>query len=135
VKSNLACALITLTPLVFLSGCDAPPPESRLVQEQRSGNVMVSLFSDTGEVREDSNNFALEFRDAETNEPISVENLQIQASMPMPGMAPMFGDVSTNASTTPGRYEFTADLDMVGGWNLIVTFDADGRVQFNVNAY
>ena len=76
----------------------------------------------------------MEFRNTSTNEPANVNNVQIQASMRMPGMAPMFGELSPTKQIGPGRYDFDADFSMAGQWSFIVTFEPNGRVQFNLNA-
>jgi hypothetical protein len=63
-----------------------------------------------------------------------VTNVQIQSSMRMPGMGPMFGNISSVRQVSPGRYECDADFSMAGQWSFLVTFDPNGRAQFNLNA-
>jgi hypothetical protein len=92
------------------------------------------LLNDTGAVKQHSNKLTLEFRNASTNEPANVNNVQIQASMRMPGSSPMFGDLSSTKQIGPGQYSFDADFPMAGQWSFVVTFDPNGRVQFNLNA-
>ena len=104
------------------------------VQQQRSGDYVVSLLSETGAVKQHASKLTLEFRNASNNEAANVTNVQVQASMRMAGMGPMLGNVSSTRQTSPGRYEFDADLSMAGQWNLVVTFDPNGRVQFNISA-
>jgi hypothetical protein len=132
-RNALRIFLILVLPLVLMA-CERAPAELQLVQEQRAGDFVVSLLSTSAEMQQDSNDIVLEFRDTSTNELTPVDNVRVQATMPMPGMAPMFGDTSSPVSDVPGHYEFTTDLTMAGGWNLIVTFDPGGQVQFNVNA-
>jgi hypothetical protein len=64
----------------------------------------------------------------------NVNNAQIETSMKMQGMGPMFGSVSSIREVSPGVYDFDADFSMVGQWNFLVTFQPNGRAQFNVNA-
>jgi YtkA-like len=94
----------------------------------------VTLFNDTGVIKQHSNKLVVEVRNTSTNQPADVNNLQVQASMRMPGMGPMFGTVSSPQKTGPGRYEFDADFSMAGQWSFLVTFDPNGRAQFNLNA-
>ena len=68
-----------------------------------------------------------------SNSAVSNER-QIQARMRMAGMGPMFGNLSSTRQTGPGRYEFDADFSMAGQWSFVVTFDPNGRAQFNLNA-
>jgi hypothetical protein len=104
------------------------------IQQQRSGDYSVTLFNDTGVIKQHSNKLVVEVRNAATNEPADVNNLQVQASMRMPGMGPMFGTVSSAQKTGPGRYEFDADFSMAGQWTFLVTFDPNVRAHFNLNA-
>jgi len=119
---------------LWLLSCGQAATDLISIQEQRSENHVVTLLSETAELEQRSNRLVLEFRDGATNELTPVDNVQIQATMPMAGMPPMFGEVSPPASTAPGRYEFSVDFSMVGGWTLVVSFDTDERVQFNLNA-
>jgi YtkA-like len=116
------------------TSCAKQPANLVQIQQQRSGDYLVTLFNDTGLVKQHSNKLVLEFRNASANEAADVNNVQIQASMRMPGMGPMFGNVSSTRKIGPGRYEFDADFSMAGQWGFLVTFDPNGRAQFNLNA-
>lgn len=124
---------VVLATLVLL-GC-AGPADLQVVQEQRAGDVNVVLLASTGELAQGSNALVLEFRDAATGDLVAVEDVRVEATMPMPGMAPMIGEVNTPVEIADGRYELEVGLNMVGGWNFVVNFDRGQRVQFNVSAY
>ena len=131
-------ALMTL-PLLFAFvvlpvSCNKPSANLVQVQQTRSGDYLVTLLNETGAVKQHSNKFTIEIRDAATNEPANISNVQLQATMRMPGMGPMFGNVSSARQVGPGRYEFDADFSMAGQWSFLVTFDPNGRAQFNLNA-
>jgi hypothetical protein len=126
--------LSVLAVLGLSSSCNKPGTNLVQIQQQRSGDYSLALFNDNGVVKQHSNRLVLEVRNASTNEPADVNNLQVQASMRMPGMGPMFGTVSTTRKTGPGRYEFDAEFSMAGQWSCLVTFDPSGRAQFNLNA-
>src|SRR5437870_9138366 len=107
-------ALLTL-PLLFAFvvlpvSCNKQSDNLVQVLEARSGDYLVTLLNDTGAVKQHSNKFTLEIRNAASNEPANVTNVQIQASMRMPGMGPMFGNVSSTRQTGPGRCKFDADF-------------------------
>ena len=123
--------------LILLAGpllsCNKQAGTPVQIQQQRSGDYVVTLLNDTGGVKVHSNKLLLEIRNA-SNEPANVDNVQIQASMRMPGMGPMFGNMSSTRQIGPGRYEFDADFSMAGQWSFVVTFDPNGRAQFNLNA-
>ena len=126
-------AFLFIVPLLSIS-CNRQPGTLTQIQQQRSGDYVVTLLNGTGAVKQHSNKLTLEFRNASTNEPANVNNMQIQASMRMPGMGPMFGDLSPTKQIGPGRYDFDADFSMAGQWSFVVTFDPNGRIQFSLNA-
>jgi hypothetical protein len=120
--------------LLLTASCNKQPDALVQVQQTRSGDYTVTLLNDTGGVKQHSNKFVLEIRLSASNEMASVSNVQIQASMRMPGMGPMFGNVSPTRQLGTGRYAFDADFSMAGQWSFIVTFDPNGRAQFSLNA-
>ena len=124
--------LVTLCVLGF--ACSRPPADLKQIQQQRSGDYVITLFNDSGVLKLRSNHLLLEFRNTSTNELANVTNVQIQATMVMPGMGPMFGTMSPPRQAAPGHYDFDADLGMAGHWTFIVTFEPNGRVQFSLNA-
>ena len=130
-QSLFAVLLLLVLPSV---GCNRQSTEFKQIQHQSSGDYTVVLLNDTGVLKQHSDHLRLEFRYASTKELANATNVQIQASMRMPGMGPMFGNVSSMRQVAIGRYDFDADFSMAGQWNFLVTFDPNGRVQFNVNA-
>jgi hypothetical protein len=121
--------------LVFFTvACSLQPTEFKPIQQQRSGDYNVTLLNETGALKQRSDRLRVEIRNAATNAPANVTNVQVQASMVMPGMGPMFGTLSTPTQTAPGQYELDADVGMAGQWSLIVTFEPNGRGQFGLRA-
>jgi len=49
--------------------------------------------------------------------------VKVNATMAMPGMAPMFGDGVVTPTPTKGRYDVATDLGMAGTWRFTVTWD------------
>ena len=127
-------ALVLLLFLQLSVSCNKQPSTLTQIQQQRSGDYLVTVFSDTGAVKQRSNRLTVEILNAGANQPANVSNVKVQATMRMPGASPMFGDVSSVREVGPGRYEFDADFSMAGQWSLILTFDPNGRVQLNLNA-
>jgi hypothetical protein len=114
-------------------GCSRQTSELKPIQQQQSGDFVVTLLNETGSLKH-SDYLTLEFRKASSNELVDVTNVQIQASMLMPGMGPMFGTMSSIQKRETGTYDFKVDLGMAGQWNMVVTFDPNGRAQFSVKA-
>jgi hypothetical protein len=127
--------LVAVTTLLCLAcSCNKQPANLAQIQQQRAGDYLLTLLNDTGSIKQHSNRLVLEVRTAATNQLTNVNNLQIQGSMRMPGMGPMFATLSPTRQLGVGQYEFDADFSMSGQWSFLVTFEPNGRVQFNVSA-
>src|SRR5262249_30412469 len=129
-----ALILLAFLPIPLLLPSCSKKADPIQIQQVRSGDYTVTMLSDSGSLKLHSNKLMLKIHNATSNEPANVSNVQIQSSMRMPGMGPMFGNVSSVRQVSPGRYEFDADFSMSGQWSFLVTFDPNGRVQFNLNA-
>ena len=125
--------LLIAVPLLWMA-CTRQAAGLKQIQQQRSGDYIVTLLNESGALKQRSDHLTLEIRSASTNELANITNVQIQASMVMPGMGPMFGTFSPPRQNVPGRFNFDADFGMAGRWAFVVTFDPNGRAQFNLSA-
>jgi hypothetical protein len=133
-RERLAVPAMVIALTLFLLGCNGKPTELKQIQQQRSGDYAVALLNDTGVLKQQSDHLRIEIRNASTNELANVNNVKVQATMIMAGMGPMFGNLSSPQQTGPGQYELDAKMGMAGQWNLVVTFDPNGRAQFSLRA-
>jgi len=124
-------AMVLSVGLVACGGNDAS--NLKQIQQQRSGEYVVALLSETGQLKQGPNTFALEFRKASDNSLADVGAVQLQSIMPMPGMSPMSGGASATPSGTPGRYNVTSDFEMRGKWNFTVIYGGGQRVLIPIN--
>ena len=129
----------------------APTGENALKQvgQQRSGDYVVTLFNETGIVKQGPNRFTLEVRNALNNALTPVEKIHIESSMEMGEHTHMIGAGSAVPGDVPGRYiigsNFAAkravgdDVSspsagrMRGQWKLVVTFHPDQRIEFDAD--
>lgn len=120
---------------LVLTGCGGGVDTSNLkkIDEQRTGDYIVTALNETGQVKQGPNKFVLEFRKASENKPADVGNVQLNSSMPMPGMPPMNAGASATASGTPGLYNVESDIPMRGKWTFTVMFGNGQRASLNVN--
>ncbi len=114
------------------SGGGTDTTNLKQVGQQRAGETVVTVLSETGQLNQGPNNFVVEFRTAADNKLVDVGDVQLQSIMPMPGMAPMSAGASAEPSGTPGRYNINADFSMTGKWNLTVIFKGQ-RVLIPIN--
>jgi hypothetical protein len=92
------------------------------LQRAHSGSLDVVLLSDSDTLRQGKGSVVLEFRDG-AGKLVDVGMVTVNATMTMPGMAPMFGDNSVKLTDTKGRYDVATDLGMAGTWRFTVAWN------------
>ena len=123
------------TPTPAASPAPAAPASSlKEIQQQRSGDYVVAVLNETGDLKQGTNNVTLEFRKTGDNQLADVGEVKVESTMPMQGMGPMMAKTSVTPSGTPGRYNMTADLSMAGNWKTVITFGSNQQVQFDLGA-
>jgi YtkA-like protein len=124
--------------LALLSGCESSKLDSvnlKQMGQQRAGNYTVTALSPTGNVAVGNSTFVLEFRRSSDNQLADPGDVKVALSMPMSGMAPMFGAASAEQSNERGRYRVTAkEVSMAGTWYLAVSYAGGSKAQLAVVA-
>jgi YtkA-like protein len=119
--------------LGLLSGCGSSKLDSvnlKQMGQQRAGDYTVTALSPTGNVAVGNSTFVLEFRRTSDNQLADPGNVKVTLSMPMSGMAPMFGAASAEQSNQLGRYHVTAkEVSMAGTWYLAVNYAGGSKAQ------
>src|SRR5262245_65338863 len=108
--------------MVTACGGDDQTAQLKELQRVKAGALDIVLLAPGDALKQGKGSFVLEFRDADGS-PVDVGNVVVGASMPMPGMAPMFGECLVTPSPTKGRYEVVSDLGMAGTWRLQIAWD------------
>ena len=107
-------------------GCGQARESSELLNELAKTRVrdldVVLLSSDTV-VNTGKDTLTVEFRASSDGRLVDVGTVKANATMPMTGMAPMFGPVDVERGAVPGRYLATSDLSMAGEWRLSLEWD------------
>ena len=132
ILAALAVMILGLT-LAACSKSSSSGSELKQIAQQRVGDYVVSLLSESGQLKQGKNKYALEFRKATDNQLVDVGEVKLSSRMPMPGMSDMIGGASATPSGTPGRYTVESDFEMRGKWNFGATFGNNQRVMFPVN--
>jgi YtkA-like protein len=109
--------------ILLVAACGGSDQTAQLKELQRvkAGALDLVLLA-PGDAIKQKGNFVLEFRDADGSL-VDVGSVTMGASMPMPGMAPMFGECLVTPSPIKGRYEVASDLGMAGTWRLQIAWD------------
>ncbi len=132
ILAALAVVILGLT-LTACSKSSGSGGELKQVAQQRVGDYLVSLLSESGQLKQGPNKYVMEFRKAADNQLVDVGEVKLSSRMPMPGMSDMTGGASATPSGTPGRYNVESDFEMRGKWNFGATFGNNQRVMFPVN--
>src|SRR5437879_2745407 len=102
------------------SPAPAAPADLKQIQQQRSGDYVITLLNDSGSLKQGANTLTLEFRRGDQlTDPGKVE---VKPMMEMKGMGPMLANTNATPSGSPGRYTVKTDLSMAGLWKIMVTF-------------
>jgi len=125
----------TLAVLLLIGcGCAGETAPLKELQRLRSGNLDVVLLSAGNSLKQGKGTFVVEFHDA-GGSLVDVGTVTVGAAMPMPGMAPMFGDCMVTPTATKGRYDVSSDLGMAGTWRVQVTWNGPrGQGQASMRA-
>jgi hypothetical protein len=107
----------------------------KVIQTQKTKDVVITLTSDTGQWKQGKNAFALEFASAKDKQPVDVGKVSLSTSMAMTGMAPMIAGATLSPDKTPGRYLGAIDFPDPGTRQVTVTWDGPagkGSTKFSV---
>ena len=126
----LGVVLLAGLPLGTVWGADL-----KVVQTQKTKDIVVTLLSEAGQWKQGKNSFVLEFTSAATKQPVDAGKVTLSSSMAMPGMAPMLAGATLSPDKTPGRYLGTISFSDSGTRQVTVAWDGSagkGSTQFSV---
>lgn len=132
ILTSLATGLFLTTGLLLGSAFGA---ELKVIQTQKTKDVIVTLLSESGQWTQGKNSFVLAFTSAKTQEPVDVGKVSLNTSMPMPGMSPMIAGATLSPENAPGRYQGTVSFPDSGARQVTVTWDGPagkGSSRFSV---
>ncbi|MGH7334876.1 MAG: FixH family protein [Candidatus Rokuibacteriota bacterium] len=107
----------------------------KVIQTQKTKNVVVTLLSESGQWKPGKNSFVLEIKLVATNQPVDAGKVSVSTSMPMPGMAPMIAGAKLSPDKTPGRYLGEIGFPDSGARQVTVAWDGPagkGSAKFSV---
>jgi YtkA-like protein len=109
--------------------------ELKVIQTQKTKDVVITLLSESGQWAPGKNSFVLAFTSANAQQPVDVGTVSLSTSMPMPGMSPMIAGATLAPDNTPGRYQGTISFPDSGARQVTVTWDGPagtGSTRFSV---
>lgn len=112
---------------VVLSACNSSSvPVTKEIESHTSGDMVITLSNEKGELAQGQNTFVIAFRSGSTNQPVDVGTIMLSASMAMPGMAPMVAPIEISPAGKPGQYIVKADFGMSGSFAVDVRWNGPG---------
>jgi len=128
---------LMLVLLALLSGFACGPrraeePALKHLQQQQSGDYVVTVLNETGQIKQGPAPLRLEFRKTSDQQLTDVGDVQVSAAMPMAGMSDMVVDTSVKRSPQAGRYELNVNFSMAGTYRLTATFAGGQQVRFEL---
>ena len=113
---------VSIVVVTLLAACGRQDAPLKELQRVKAGPLDVVVLSPADTIRQGKDRFVLEFRDAGGNL-VDVGTVTVAASMPMTGMAPMFGDCMVSPTSTKGRYDVSSTLGMAGTWRVDIKWN------------
>ena len=134
---NRLIAGLTLGTLVLVGGLvgSAWSAAEKVIQTQKTKDVMITIKSESGQWSKGKNSFVLEFTSAKDKQPVDAGKVSLDTSMTMPGMSPMIAGATLSADTAPGRYLGTIEFPDTGTRQVTVCWDGPagkGSTKFSV---
>lgn len=100
-KMNVILILIYIIAVISF---DKNPGNLKVVQQQRTGDIIVSVLNNAVNIQKGSDNFYIEFRNSSGNQLIDAGSVKANAMMQMNGIT-MSGNISVSPTGQTGRYE------------------------------
>src|SRR6266446_304515 len=113
--------VIVITGVLLLAG--TAWSADKVIQTQKTKDVVITLKSESGQWKKGKNSFALEFTSAKDKQPVDVGKVSLSTSMAMTGMAPMVAGATLSPDKTPGRYLGSIDFPDPGTRQVTVTWE------------
>jgi hypothetical protein len=126
-------ALWTLAALMAMPWEALTAADLKPIHTQKTKDVIIALKSESGQWKQGTNAFVLEFATSE-GKPYDAGKASLSTSMPMPGMAPMIAG-ATVTPEGPGRYKGTISFPDSGARQVTVRWDGPagkGSARFSV---
>src|SRR2546422_6767389 len=93
--------VIVITGVLLLAG--VAWSADKVIQTQKTKDVVITLKSEAGQWKPGKNSFVLEFTSAKDQQPVDAGKMSLSTSMTMPGMAPMITSATVTPDKAPGR--------------------------------
>jgi hypothetical protein len=128
---------LTLGTLLLVGGMGGPAwsADQKVIQTQKTKEVLITLKSESGQWSKGKNAFVLEFTSAKDKQPVDAGKVSLETSMTMSGMSPMIAGATLSPDKAPGRYLGTIEFPDTGTRQVTVSWEGaagKGSARFSV---
>ena len=109
--------------------------DQKVIQTQKTKDVLITLKSESGQWSKGKNAFVLEFTSAKDKQPVDAGKVSLDTTMTMTGMAPMIAGATLSPDKAPGRYLGTIEFSDTGTRQVTVSWEGPagkGSARFSV---
>ena len=119
---------LTLGTLLLVCGLvgSAWSAEQKVIQTQKTKDVVITLKSESGQWSKGKNAFVLEFTSAKDKQLVDSGKVSLETSMTMSGMSPMVAGAKLSPDKAAGRYLGTIEFPDTGTRQVTVSWDGPG---------
>ena len=116
---------VTLGTLLLAGGMGSSAwnADQKVIQTQKTKDVLITLKSESGQWSKGKNAFVLEFTSAKDKQPVDAGKVSLDTSMTMTGMAPMIAGATLSPDKAPGRYLGTIEFSDTGTRQVTVSWE------------
>jgi hypothetical protein len=126
---------------LIAGGCGGGKSDSssneKVIKSTSTGDLTVTLSSDTGQLKGGENDLTLSFADT-SGKTVDVGAVSLKFHMPAMGsMAEMNDQATLTTTATPGKYHAKVNIEVSGTWEAMVSYQGPkgtGQVTMTVNA-
>ena len=133
--TRFMAGVITVTLLLAGTFAGMAWSADKVIQTQKTKDVVITLKSEAGQWKQGRNSFVLEFASAKDQTPMDAGKVSLSTSMVMAGMAPMIAGATLTPDKAPGRYLGTIEFADTGARQVTVSWEGPagkGSAKFSV---
>ena len=142
-KKTIIATLVISIAAIIVAACggrgsgSGPSGNEKIIKSATTGDMTVTLASDTGELKNGENDLILSFADS-SGKTVDVGAASLKFHMPAMGaMAEMNDEAKLTTTAAPGKYRAKVNIEMAGTWEAVIDYQGPkgtGQARMTVNA-
>lgn len=136
--TKILAALMVITAALITASCSerSAPGAEKTIKSTTSGDLTVTLSSQTGELRHGENELSISFAEPSGNL-VDVGAASLNFQMAAMGTMPEMNNKARLTTTdTAGKYRAAVEIEMAGTWESVISYEGPhgkGQMRMTVN--